>query len=213
MLSDDAVRTPDAEGIRMTYAEIAERLHVSGEAARQVVRRRGWRRIVPNRPGATTIVIVPVDELAGMHGRDTRTPDIGDTRPPDDPSAFETALTAIEAAHASEVAALRAQVDTSEQARIAAEQQLRSALELADRSMAQLADTSLRADRDEALIRNLEADLRAKDGTIAEGETRAREAEQAVRIALGTVETLRKADEARKARGRIRRAWDGWRGR
>jgi hypothetical protein len=31
--------------------------------------------------------------------------------------------------------------------------------------------------------------------------------------ALQALDQIRRADEARKARGRLRRAWDGWRGR
>lgn len=49
----------------MTYAEIADRLGISGEAARQLVRRRGWRRIMPNHPSAPAIIVVPPDELEG----------------------------------------------------------------------------------------------------------------------------------------------------
>ena len=175
----------------MTYAEIAARLRVSGEAARQLVRRRGWRRIVPNRPGATTVVIVPVDELAGTHGRDTRPPDIGDTQLPDDTAAFETALTAIEAAHASEVAALRAQADTSEQGRIAMQA-------LADQALAQLAEAGDRADR---LERDLASALSAADQARAQ-----------VQKAEEGAEALRRADDARKARGLVARLRAAWRG-
>jgi hypothetical protein len=38
-------------------------------------------------------------------------------------------------------------------------------------------------------------------------------AEKARAEAQGTAESLRQADAARKARGRLRRAWDGWKGR
>ena len=41
----------------------------------------------------------------------------------------------------------------------------------------------------------------------------AQELAAAQREAQDAVEALRKAGEARKARGRLRRAWDGWRGR
>jgi hypothetical protein len=204
----------------MTYAEIASRLGVSGEAARQLVRRRGWHRIVPNRPGATTIIIVPADELTGMDRRDTRTADIGDTRTADGVAAFETALTAIEAAHAAEVAALRGQVDMSEQARLAAEQQLRGALELADRSMAQLAHASERIEQaegraDTAQQRADRAEYRADElrGRIDELEVNLGAARAEAQQATEAAATLAREEVARQARGRLRRAWDGWRGR
>src|SRR5215472_16846713 len=163
MLSDDAARPPAAEGLRMTYAEIAVRLGVSGEAARQLVRRRGWHRIVPNLPGATTIVIVPEDALDGIPGRDTRTPDIGDTaasavgavgdtRTPD-AAAFETALAAIETAHAAELAGLRERLDAAESGRLGVQG-------LADALAAQLADASDRANRAVALLADVEARVR-----------------------------------------------------
>jgi hypothetical protein len=43
--------------------------------------------------------------------------------------------------------------------------------------------------------------------------THARDAEQAARIATDALKAQRQAEEARKGRGRFRRAWDGWRGR
>src|SRR5262249_36765384 len=146
------------EGTWLTKAELAARRAISIASATKLIRRSGWRR-QPGNDGRVR-VLVPWDHagtspedaepqtshVPGTEGRDT--------------AAFETALTAIEAAHASEVSALRAQVDTSEQARMATEQQLRGALELADRSMAQLADTGARADR---LERDLAAALAAAD--------------------------------------------------
>jgi hypothetical protein len=56
--------------LRLTYHQIAARLGISGEAARQLVRRRKWQRIKPNRLGAPAIVVVPEDELAGEHWRE-----------------------------------------------------------------------------------------------------------------------------------------------
>jgi hypothetical protein len=93
----------------------------------------------------------------------------------------------------------------------------------------------------EARIVGLETDLRAKDSEIAEqrgvadharAEARSAQqmaadlhdrldsAERDLAVAQHDAQTaqqaagaLRRADEARKARGRLRRAWDGWRGR
>jgi hypothetical protein len=74
--------------------------------------------------------------------------------------------------------------------------------------------------RDGELIANLEADLRAKDSELAEqrilterSRQQVSEQEQAAQEALQAAHELRRADDTRKARGRLRRAWDGWRGR
>jgi hypothetical protein len=90
---NDTERSSAEVGLRLTYAEIAARLGISGDAARQLVRRRGWRRIVPNRLGAPTTVIVPEDEL---HRRDTRPADVGETTPDSDRPELHTALTLVD---------------------------------------------------------------------------------------------------------------------
>jgi hypothetical protein len=224
----------------MTYAQIAARLGVSGEAARQLVRRRGWHRIVPNLPGATTIVIVPEDGLAGLPGRDTQTPDIGDmrarpegamgdTRTPD-AAAFETALAAIEAAHAAELTGLRERLDAAESGRLGAQG-------LADALAAQLADAGERANRAVVLLADVEARIKVADGDRRAAEGRVDRLEQdlaaariiaqaaqrvaqeeveqaraAAREAQEAAEALRQAAEARKARGRWARLRAAWRG-
>ena len=52
------------DGRRLTYAQIADRLGISGDAARILVRRRGWRRIAPNHPRGLTVVAVPDEAMA-----------------------------------------------------------------------------------------------------------------------------------------------------
>ena len=42
--------------LRLSYAELAERLGVSSEAARAVARRRGWQRVQGN-DGRTTVLV------------------------------------------------------------------------------------------------------------------------------------------------------------
>jgi regulator of replication initiation timing len=59
-------------GQHLTYAQIALRLGISNEAARQLVRRRGWRRIRPNRMGAPALVVVPDDDLTAEQWREPR---------------------------------------------------------------------------------------------------------------------------------------------
>ena len=48
---------------------------------------------------------------------------------------------------------------------------------------------------------------------LAEQRARADKAEQTVRAAQDAAEALRQAEATRRAMGRLRRAWDGWRGR
>ena len=75
----DSSGQPGATGdVRLTYQELGERLRISAEAARILTRRRGWRRLAPNRRGAPAIVVVPEDELDAEDWR----PDQG--APPDE---------------------------------------------------------------------------------------------------------------------------------
>jgi hypothetical protein len=65
--------------------------------------------------------------------------------------------------------------------------------------------------RSEAVrLRGEIADLTAQTDRARQAST---EAEQAARIATDALNVARRAEEARKGRGRLRRAWDGWRGR
>jgi hypothetical protein len=45
----------------VTYAALSTRLGITPDAARMLVRRRGWQRIPPDRMGLPTIVVVPED--------------------------------------------------------------------------------------------------------------------------------------------------------
>jgi chromosome segregation ATPase len=65
----------------------------------------------------------------------------------------------------------------------------------------------------EAHITNLEADAAAKDAWIAQAEVDLDVARRDAETARQAAAESRLADTARKARGRLRRAWDGWRGR
>jgi hypothetical protein len=103
---------PTAPGeLRLTYAELAARLRISGEAARQLVRRRHWRRIQPNRMGAPAIVVVPDEEFAAESWRQDRpTPtDIGDTEADIPPSIPNAAAVLDQFEH--ERVALKGQID------------------------------------------------------------------------------------------------------
>jgi hypothetical protein len=197
-ITDDATE----DGRWLTYTELARERGISRTSAVRLVRRQRWRRQMGNDGEARVYVLsehLPGGEPPVM------TPVTTTAAGPAAGTAFETALTAIEAAHASEVAALRAQVDTSEQARIAAEQQLRGALELADRSLAQLADAT-------AQIVQAEGRADAAQQRANRAEARADAAEEAVRKAQDAAEALRQSEEARKARGLLARLKAVWRG-
>ena len=115
---------------RMTYAEIAAALHISGDAARQLVRRRGWHRTTGNHPSAVAVISVPEEELAAEAWREQRPtlpdespptpPYVSPTTPPTPPNAdaraFQAALDAIREAHAGETTALQGRVEAAEKA-------------------------------------------------------------------------------------------------
>jgi len=68
---------------RFSYAELANRLGISGDAARQLVRRRGWQRVRGNFPGAPAIILVPEDDLTAEQWRGDRpTPPVDRPTPP-----------------------------------------------------------------------------------------------------------------------------------
>jgi hypothetical protein len=78
-------------------------------------------------------------------------------------------------------------------------------------------EKQLEAEYDRVNEARSEADrLRGAVGELTAQTDRAKqastEAEQAARIATDALKALRQAEEVRKGRGRLRRAWDGWRG-
>ena len=62
----------------LTYGQIGERFGMSADAARQLVRRKGWCRSRPNAIGQPVVVAVPEAELTDEHRRPTT-----DDGPPD----------------------------------------------------------------------------------------------------------------------------------
>lgn len=190
MAADESERVTGDVGLRLTYAEIASRLRISGDAARQLVRRRGWLRIVPNRRGATTTVIVPESELAGERWRDTTPADEGGTPPDGDRSELRTALTLVDRLSL-QLAEAHARTDAATRRAEAAEDRANRAEGRADKAEAQ--GDELQVERDQA-----RAD--------------AQSAQEAARRAEEVAEALRQAEEARKGRGRWARLRAAWRG-
>jgi hypothetical protein len=165
MALNDTERSPGDVGLRLTYAEIAERLGISGDAARQLVRRRGWRRIVPNRRGATTTVIVPEDDIAGEQRRDPRSADDGDTTPDGNRLELRLALTTVDRL-SQQLAEANVKIDQ-------AERWADQAVERADQAMTRADRAETRADAANAAAQEAaqaaEALRRADDARKARG--------------------------------------------
>lgn len=171
---------PTTGELRLTYADIARRLGISSDAARQLVRRRGWQRIVPNRLGAPTTVVVPSDELGAEEWRQDRptSPDNQATTPvtspvdrpsfpddrPEQTSEINRLISLLTAAHErGDRAEHRA--DVADADRRAAEARAEAAEQRGDRAERR-ADTA-------------QAELAGVREALAGAETRLREAEGA----------------------------------
>ena len=204
----DSSGQPGATGdVRLTYQELGERLRISAEAARILTRRRGWRRLAPNRKGAPAIVVVPEDELDAEDWR----PDQGS--PPDKSGHART---------------LR--VDIAEQRAVEAGQRADAALAVADRALAQLADAQATLTAERLRGDALRQQLVRTDARSDELRTEARaEREQADELQAGqelmmhmhahalaeaaeqlsrvreAAEGLRQAEPERQARGLLAR--------
>jgi chromosome segregation ATPase len=255
------------DGRWMTYDELAKLRGIARPSAERLVQRNRWRRQRGN--DRTVRILVPMDSLSDDMSDDVSGDVSADTGLL--ASTFETALAAIEAAHARELATLKEQVDGAEQAQaraLAMVEQFASAARDAEeaarveraRSAAEIADERARADalRDRlttmqeqladahaALQAAESADARAvraeqdKERAEASRDTerqradraeQGREADRArsdvlqaklddVQVQLtarqeviDATEAIRKADDARLARGRwarLRAAWKG----
>lgn len=142
----------------MTFAELAAVRGTSKRAAVTLIRRHGWRRQRNNE--GHVIALVPLTWAIPEEAREAHAETRGGPNSEAHITTFETALAAIEASHAAEVAALRAQADASEQGRVAMQ-------ELADRTMAQLADAGERISR---LERDLTGALEVATKAVQAGD-------------------------------------------
>jgi hypothetical protein len=191
------------DGRWLTYTELARERGISRTSAVRLVRRQRWRRQMGNDGEARVYVLS--EHLTGGEPPVT-TPVTATAADRVAGAAFETALTAIEAAHASEVAALRERADTAEQGRLAAQA-------LADAALANLADMGSRVERADAAAAEERRRADALRERLEGAERDLAAAQHDVQAAQDVAAELRLAEEARQARGRLRRAWDGWRGR
>ena len=112
-------------------------------------------------------------------------------------TAFET-LAAIEAAHASEVRALRDRIDAAELFRVSVEAQLTEANSRANRAEVQAITERARADQERQQVNKLRGRLE--------------KARDEARVAQEAAEALARAERLRR-RGGLCRTWGGWRGR
>jgi hypothetical protein len=189
----------DADELWLTYAALATRLGISHEAARQLVRRRKWRRVPPNRQGAPTTVVVPVVELSTETWRLDRPvpPDTQEASPGvplnDYPATPADRLveTAQPPGQPWEISRL---VDL-----------LTAALERADTADADRHTAEARAERAEATVAGERARADSLRDRLDSLTGELREAQEAAQV-------LRQAELARQARGLLARLRDAWRG-
>jgi hypothetical protein len=189
-MSGDDGMDDDAAFRWMTYAELGQSRGISTASATRLAFRRKWRRQVGNDKIARVAVPAGEDKPASDVTRDDRDDIRGGVR-----GDILHLLSALEGAIS--IAGERKQADAA--TIVALREQLTGTADERDRER-------VRADRaDQALAgERLRADgLRDRlEATNAE-----------LRAAQEATEALRQAEHARKARGRLRRAWDGWRGR
>ena len=113
--------------------------------------------------------------------------------------------------------------DIAEQRAVEADKRADAALVVADRTLAQLADANARAERADAAIagERARADaLRQRVDELQAGQqlmldTHAlalTEAHAQLERVREAAEDMRQAEAGRKGRGRLRRAWEAWRG-
>ena len=186
----------------LTYQQIGERFGLGTEAARTRVRRAGWR----TQPGndGRTLALVPDDAELRPAG-DRASGPAGDRETDRDETALTDLLTGALTALEDAVSVLREQLDAAN-ARADAERAR------ADRSDAAVAGERSRSD---VLRSRLDEMIEARaeaDRAIAEERLRADAAHTTAHAAQQAAEELRRADEARKARGLLAQLRSAWRG-
>jgi hypothetical protein len=185
---------PDNEAMRwVSFAELAAARGVDKASAIRLVRRRGWRRQRDNQGHVRALV--PETWLSSP---EDRLPDSPGDNPPDTLPGLSV--------HTRALATLEEAVTGLTRRAEQAEARADAALAVADRTLVQLSEATARIEAADQRAGRLERDLAA---ALAATDTARGEA----RTAQDAAEALRQADEARRGKGRLRRAWDGWRGR
>ena len=184
----------------MTYDELAEMRGIKRIGAVRLVQRYKWRRQAGNDGRAR--VLVPHDAMEKVRGSDAGD-DAGTSAAPTD--AGNGAGTGAATMMARGLAALEDAVQVLRE-QLAAERQGKERAEAAVAGERSRSDV-LRSRLNEMIEARAEADR-----AIAEERLRADAAHAAAQAAQQAAEQLRQADEARRARGRLRRVLAAWRG-
>jgi chromosome segregation ATPase len=180
--------TADNDGAWLSFPELARLRGINLTSAFRLARRNSWRRQKGN-DGKLRVLVPAVDRAIDLDkdkDKGSREPDKGQDK------GLTQAVAAIRSGVLEVVQPLQAAITVLEA-------QLTEANTRAARAESEVCSERVRAD---TLRDRLEAT-----------ETRARDAEQAARIATDALNAARRAEEARKGRWALRRAWDGWRGR
>jgi hypothetical protein len=183
-----SLSTQDNSQVWLSYPELARLRGINLTSAFRLAKRHGWRRQKGN-DGKLRVLVPAVDRTIDLD----KSVDKGRAAPGKGP---DNDLAQV-------VAAIRS--DTMEVVK-----PLQDAIAVLE---TQLTEANSRAERADADRRQAEgrADilLARLDGTERERD----EAREAARIATDALNAARRAEDARKGRGALRRAWDGWRGR
>jgi hypothetical protein len=208
----------------LTYAQAGERFGLTPDAMRMRARRLGWR----TQPGndGRTLILVPADALIEPRSRPPKglpkraagglveqTEQLGrmlDLFEAADARADRAESRAEQAETRAERAEHRA--EQAEQRADRAEEERTTAQALADHAQAQLVDATARADRLRDNLDSTHADMVTAERRAKEAEDRARQAHAEAQAALRAAATLRQADAARRAKGRLHRILAAWRG-
>lgn len=198
------------DGRWMTYAELAAARRIDRHSAVRLVIRHQWRRQKDNQ--GRQRVFVPTEWLSRDKAPDAAT-DTGTDMAPDLATDTMTAFrTAIEAKDG-EISALRATI-------AAKEGELATARQVATDARQDAQEASRRAERAEQgrEAERVRADALRDRLETAEGAWRAAEeavelATREAQVAQDAAAALLREDDARRAGGRLARAWRAWRGR
>lgn len=203
------------DGRWLSYTELARIRGISKESAIRLVRRERWRKLPGNDAGGTVRVLVPEDWL--RPAREDNPPVDPLTNPTPIREGIPEDLRSLTAGWEQAVILSRIRAEAAEARAEKADVDRRAAETRADRADADRRSAEGRAERAEAALgaeRQRAETLRASvDELKAKQTSMTNMHAKELAAAQQAADDLRQADETRKARGRLRRAWDGWRGR
>jgi Xaa-Pro aminopeptidase len=205
-------QTDTDAGRWMSYTELADSRGISKKAAQRLTLRHRWRRQPANDGG----VLVWVPEGAAAPGRQTGRQSGALTDRHEGGSDGPDVTLLLEGANKRADAALALADQTLAQLGEATER-IQRAEDRADAAQQRADRAEARADAAEKAAEQARTEV--QDAHAAAEALRAAHAADlaaahaAARLAEEQADALRQAEAARQARGRLRRTWDGWRGR